>query len=137
RVGALEAGGKWRWQYDREAPEGFTIHGHAAPRALDGAVFAGFSDGYLVSLNGQNGEVIWAKSLAGTTDQFVDVDATPAFWGDIVIASSYSGGLYALRARDGDVRWHLNIEGASALQLAEGRLYIAAPREGLAALTPD
>jgi outer membrane protein assembly factor BamB len=138
RVVALEAqGGKWRWQYEREAPEGFTIHGHAAPRVHDGAVFAGFSDGYLVSLNGQNGEVLWARSLAAATDQFVDVDATPAFAGDLVIASSYSGGLYALRARDGDVRWRLNIEGASSLRLADGRLYVAAPREGLAALTPE
>ena len=131
RVFALEAGsGKWRWQYERAAPEGFTIHGHSAPRAHDGAIFAGFSDGYLVSLNGQNGEVMWAKSLAAATDQFVDVDATPAFAGDLVIASSYSGGLYALRARDGDVRWRLNIEGASAIRLADGRLYVAAPREG-------
>lgn len=138
RVIALEAAtGKWRWQYEREAPEGFTIHGHSAPRAQNGSVFAGFSDGYLVSLNGQSGEVMWAKSLAAATDQFVDVDATPAFAGELVIASSYSGGLYALRARDGDVRWRLNIEGASAIRLADGRLYVAAPREGLAALTPD
>jgi outer membrane protein assembly factor BamB len=138
RVIALEAGsGKWRWQYEREAPEGFTIHGHSAPRVHGGSVYAGFSDGYLVSLNGQNGEVLWAKSLAAATDQFVDVDATPAFAGDLVIASSYSGGLYALRARDGDQRWRLNIEGASAIRLTDGRLYVAAPREGLAALTPD
>jgi outer membrane protein assembly factor BamB len=138
RVVALEAqSGKWRWQYEREAPEGFTIHGHAAPRVHEGAVFAGFSDGYLVSLNGQNGEVLWAKSLAAATDQFVDVDATPVFAGDLVIASSYSGGLYALRSRDGDLRWRLNIEGASAIRLTDGRLYVAAPREGLAALSPD
>jgi outer membrane protein assembly factor BamB len=138
RVVSLEAAsGKWRWQYEREAPEGFTIHGHAAPRLHDGALFAGFSDGYLVSLNSQNGEVLWAKSLAAATDQFVDVDATPAFIDDLVITSSYSGGLYALRSRDGDVRWRLNIEGASALRLGDGRLYVAAPREGLAALTPD
>jgi outer membrane protein assembly factor BamB len=138
RVVSLEAAsGKWRWQYEREAPEGFTIHGHAAPRVHDGSVFVGFSDGYLVSLNAQNGEVVWAKSLAGATDQFVDVDATPAFVGDLVIASSYSGGLYALRARDADVRWRLNIEGASAISLSDGRLYVAAPRDGLAALSPD
>jgi outer membrane protein assembly factor BamB len=138
RVVALEAAtGKWRWQYEREAPEGFTIHGHAAPRVSQGALFAGFSDGYLVSLNAQSGEVMWAKSLAAATDQFVDVDATPAFTGELVIASSYSGGLYGLRARDGDLRWRLNIEGASSLRLADGRLYVAAPREGLAALTPD
>lgn len=138
RVFALEAAsGKFRWQYERETPEGFTIHGHSAPRLLDGAVFAGFSDGYLVSLNAENGEVMWARSLAAATDQFVDVDATPAFAGDLVITSSYSGGLYALRGRNGDVRWRLNIEGASAIGLADGRLYVAAPREGLAALTPQ
>jgi outer membrane protein assembly factor BamB len=137
RVVALEAqSGKLRWQYEREAPEGFTIHGHAAPKLSGGALYAGFSDGYLVSLNAQNGEVLWARSLASTTDQFVDVDANPTFIGDLVIASSYSGGLYALRGRNGDVSWRLNIEGASAIGLAEGRLYVAAPREGLAALTP-
>jgi outer membrane protein assembly factor BamB len=108
RVVSLDAAtGKYRWGYEREVPEGFTIHGHAGPR------------------------------LHEATDQFVVVDTTPAFVGDLVVASSYSGGLYALRARDGDVRWRLNIEGASALRLTEGRLYVAAPREGLAALTPD
>jgi outer membrane protein assembly factor BamB len=138
RVFALEAGsGTFRWQYEREAPEGFTIHGHGAPRLFDGAIYAGFSDGYLVSLNAQNGELMWAKSLAAATDQFVDVDATPAFAGDLVITSSYSGGLYALRGRNGDIRWRLNIEGASAIGMADNRLYVAAPREGLAALTPD
>lgn len=138
RVFALEAdGGKFRWQYERETPEGFTIHGHAAPRLHDGAIYAGFSDGYLVSLNSENGEVMWARSLAAATDQFVDVDATPAFAGELVITSSYSGGLYALRNRNGDVRWRLNIEGASAIGMADNRLYVAAPREGLAALTPE
>jgi outer membrane protein assembly factor BamB len=138
RVVSLDAAtGKYRWGYEREVPEGFTIHGHAGPRLHEGMLFAGFSDGYLVALSAAGGEVVWARSLAAATDQFVDVDTTPAFVGDLVVASSYSGGLYALRARDGDVRWRLNIEGASALRLTEGRLYVAAPREGLAALTPD
>lgn len=138
RVFALEAGtGKFRWQYERETPEGFTIQGHAGPRLRDGVLFTGFSDGFLVALQASTGEVLWARSLASATDQFVDVDATPAFADDLVIASSYSGGLYALQARDGEVRWRLGIEGASALQFAAGRLYVAAPRDGLAALTPN
>ena len=38
RVVALEpATGKWRWQYERDMPEGFTIHGYAGPRLRGGA----------------------------------------------------------------------------------------------------
>jgi outer membrane protein assembly factor BamB len=138
RVVALEAAtGKWRWQYEREPPEGFTIHGHSGPRLHQGSVYVGFSDGFLVALQAATGQVLWAHSLAAGTDQFVDVDATPALFADVVIASSYSGGLYALAERNGEVRWRRGIEGASALRIDGGRLYVAAPREGLAALTPD
>jgi outer membrane protein assembly factor BamB len=138
RVVALEAAtGKWRWQYERETPEGFTIHGHSGVRLHEGTAFVGFSDGFLVALQAATGQVMWARSLATATEQFVDVDATPALFGDTVIASSYSGGLYALADRNGDVRWRRGIEGASALRIDAGRLYVAAPREGMAAFTPD
>jgi outer membrane protein assembly factor BamB len=138
RVVALEATtGKYRWQYEREAPEGFTIHGHSGPRLHDGGLFVGFSDGFLVALQAASGEVIWGRSLAAGTEQFVDVDATPAFIEDTVISSSYSGGLYALSTRNGEIRWRRGIEGASALRADRNRLYVAAPREGLAALSPD
>jgi outer membrane protein assembly factor BamB len=138
RVVALEAtGGKYRWQYERETPEGFTIHGHSGPRLHRGTVYVGFADGFLVALAAATGQVLWARSLAAGTEQFVDVDATPALFGDTVIASSYSGGLYALAERNGDVRWRRGIEGASALRIDGGRLYVAAPREGMAAFTPD
>lgn len=137
RVVALEAAtGRWRWQYEREPPDGFTIHGHAGPRFHRGLVYAGFSDGFLVALDGATGDVIWARSLAAASDQFVDVDATPLVLGEMLVASSYSGGLYALRARDGEVTWRLVVAGASAVGLAAGRLYVAAPRDGLAAFTP-
>jgi outer membrane protein assembly factor BamB len=138
RVIALEAAtGKYRWQYERETPEGFTIHGHSGPRLHQGSVYVGFSDGFLVALTAAAGQVLWARSLAAATEQFVDVDATPALSGDTVIASSYSGGLYALAERNGEVRWRRGIEGASALRIDGGRLYVAAPREGMAAFTPD
>jgi outer membrane protein assembly factor BamB len=138
RVVALEAaGGKYRWQYERETPEGFTIHGHSGPRLHQGSLYVGFSDGFLVALTAATGQVLWARSLAAGTEQFVDVDATPALFGDTVIASSYSGGLYAVAERNGDVRWRRGIEGASALRIDGGRLYVAAPREGMAAFTPD
>jgi outer membrane protein assembly factor BamB len=132
RVFALDAAtGKWRWQYEREAPEGFTIHGYAGPRLLGSDLLVGFSDGYLVSLSGATGDVVWARSLAAVSDQFVDVDSTPTVAGNIIYASSYSGGLYALDAKDGAVRWRVGIEGVSSVRIAGERLYFAAPRQGL------
>ncbi len=54
---------------------------------------------------------------------------------DLVIAASYSGGLYALRAKDGDLVWRMGVEGAVAIRAGSSRLYVASPREGLAAVT--
>jgi outer membrane protein assembly factor BamB len=137
RVVALEPdSGKLRWQYERETPEGFTIHGHAGPRLHHGVVYAGFSDGFAVALNAGTGDVMWARSLAAASEQYVDVDSTPIALGDdTVLASSYSGGLYALSAASGDVKWRLGIEGAGSVNIVDGRLYFAAPRDGIAALT--
>jgi outer membrane protein assembly factor BamB len=138
RLFALDAAtGKWRWQYERETPEGFTIHGYSGPRLAGGRVFAGFADGFLVSLAAGTGEVQWARSLAAASDQFVDVDATPALitstggLGDVLLTSSYSGGLYAVDARDGNVRWRLGTEGVGTVTPFGDRLYFAAPRQGL------
>jgi outer membrane protein assembly factor BamB len=138
RLFALEAAtGKWRWGYERETPEGFTIHGYAGPRLGDGRVYAGFADGFLVALAAGTGEVQWARSLAAASDQFVDVDATPALVkaprgaGDLLYTSSYSGGLYAVDARNGDVRWRVGTEGVGTVTPFGDRLYFAAPRQGL------
>jgi outer membrane protein assembly factor BamB len=136
RVFALEATtGKWKWGYERETPEGFTIHGYSGPRLGNGRVFAGFADGFLVSLAAGTGEVQWARSLAAASDQFVDVDATPAFVtggaGDTLYTSSYSGGLYAVDAHDGNVRWRVPTEGVGTITPFGDRLYFAAPRQGL------
>jgi outer membrane protein assembly factor BamB len=135
RVFSLDAAtGKWRWQYERETPDGFTIHGYAGPRLQGNTILSGFADGYLVSLSTEAGEVIWARSLAAVSDQFVDVDSTPAIVGDVAYVSSYSGGLYALSPKDGGVRWRLGIEGAGEVNVADQRLYFAAPREGVHAV---
>jgi outer membrane protein assembly factor BamB len=136
RMVALEAAtGKRRWQYDRETPEGFSIHGHAGPRLGGDVLYTGFDDGYLVALGAETGELRWARSLAAASDQFVDVDSTPVLHGDLVIAASYSGGLYALRAKDGEVVWRMGVEGAVAIRAGANRLYVASPRDGLAAVT--
>jgi outer membrane protein assembly factor BamB len=138
RVFALDATtGKWRWQYERETPDGFTIHGYGAPRLQGTQLLVGFADGNLVSLQTATGEVTWARSLASVSDQFVDVDSTPVLDGNKIYAASYSGGVYGIDAKDGAVRWRLPTEGAGPLSLIGGRLYFAASREGLHAVSTD
>ena len=116
---------------------GFTIHGYAGPRLRGQQVLSGFADGYFVALSAASGEVVWAKSLAAASDQFVDVDSTPALTKDAAYVSSYSGGLYALDPRDGSVRWRLGIEGVGDVTADADRLYFVAPRYGLHAAHPD
>ncbi|HXJ20422.1 MAG TPA: PQQ-binding-like beta-propeller repeat protein [Polyangia bacterium] len=131
-VVALEAGtGKWRWQYEREMPDGFTIHGYAGPRLVGDHLLTGFADGYLVSLAAATGEVVWARSLASTSDQFVDVDTTPALAGNLAYVSSYSGGLCAVDLQDGAIKWRLPIPGVGDISIANGRLFFVAPRQGV------
>jgi outer membrane protein assembly factor BamB len=135
RVVALDASnGERRWQYERERPEGFSIHGHSGPKLGGDVLYLGFDDGYLVALGAKTGDLRWAHSLAAASDQYVDVDTTPVLVSDMVVAASYSGGVYALRSKDGEVVWRMGAEGVSALRLGTNRLYVASPRDGLAAV---
>jgi outer membrane protein assembly factor BamB len=142
RIVALEAAtGKWRWQYERDIPEGFTIHGYAGPRLREAQLLTGFADGYFVALASTSGEVLWARSLAMASDQFVDVDTTPAMLpasqGSAALVSSYSGGLYAIDPRDGGIKWRLGVEGVGDVTVSGDRLYFVAARQGLHAAESD
>src|SRR5262249_52670836 len=135
KVVALDRGtGKWRWQYERDTPEEFTIRGHAGVAVADNRVFAGFADGHVVALSLSGGEIVWVRSLAGEANQFVDVDTTPIVQGGAVYAASAAGGLYALSEADGTERWHVPMQGASQLVLDDGRLFAVCAEEGLYAL---
>jgi outer membrane protein assembly factor BamB len=138
RVFAVDpADGKMRWQYERETPEGFTIHGYAAPRQDGRSVYAGFSDGYVVALQAESGDLLWSRSLAAASEQFVDVDASPIVWRGKLFAASFSGGLYGLRPSDGEVLWHASLDGTSALTQGAANLYAVSSRSGLAAVSTD
>jgi outer membrane protein assembly factor BamB len=138
RVYAVEARtGKWRWQYDREAPESFTIRGYPSPLVVNGRVYVGFSDGYLACLSAGTGEVQWARSIAGDAQRFVDVDSTPTFHRGTLYVSSYATGVWALDPKDGSTRWKFDVEGATTVRARGARLYFTAAKAGLHALDLD
>ena len=138
RIYALDArGGKWKWQYDREAPESFTIRGYPAPLVANGRIYVGFSDGYLACLSAAGGDVLWARSLAGDSTRFTDVDSTPLFYRNTIFVSAYSTGVYALDPKDGSTRWRYDVEGATSVRARGSRLYFTATKSGLHALDLD
>lgn len=136
RLYAIEArSGRWRWHYEREAPEGFTIHGQSGAVVSGGRVFAGFSDGHVVALDARSGDVLWAREL-GEGGTYVDADGTPAPSpdGKSIYVAAYRGGVYALEALDGAVRWRYPVEGATRATLDEDRIYFASAVDGVHAL---
>jgi outer membrane protein assembly factor BamB len=124
--------GKWLWHYQREAPTGFTVESAAAPLVHEGMVYAGFSDGYAVGLNVNDGSAIWTRKLT-KKPQFTDVWGTPVADRGKVFFAAFADGLVCLDARTGAEAWRTDLPGASAPVAADDRL-IVTTAEGEAAL---
>jgi outer membrane protein assembly factor BamB len=117
--------GKWAWQYRRDPPPGFTIHGVSAPLVKDDTVYLGFSDGYLVALDAGKGTSKWERPLSAGATEFLDVDTTPIVdeAGRLFVAS-YQGGLYALSPETGEPEWNYAVGGLTSI-LSQGPLLFA------------
>jgi outer membrane protein assembly factor BamB len=136
RLYAVEArSGRWRWHYEREVPEGFTIRGQSGAAVAGGRVYAGFSDGHVAALDARSGDVLWSQKV-GSEGAYLDADGTPVLAPDrkTLLVSAYNGGVYALDAADGTVRWRYPVEGATRVTIDEHRIYFASPGEGVHAL---
>jgi outer membrane protein assembly factor BamB len=129
--------GRWRWSYDRETPESFTVAGHSGLALKGDNLYTGFSDGMIVCLSARSGNARWTRNLAGKAKEYLDVDATPVVAGGVLYVSSFSGGLYALTADGGALRWRYDVQGASTVAVSDERVYFAASGRGLYALDLD
>jgi len=104
----------------------FTVYGHGGPTIHAGIVYVGFADGYLFAYDLRTGGVVWSQRLGSRSQRFRDVDATPVVVDETLYASSFAGGLYALNAASGDVKWSRDdIEGATTVTIRDGIVYTA------------
>lgn len=123
--------GKWRWSYDRQTPETFTVAGHGAPVIHGDRLLAGFSDGTLVCLGARGGDTQWTRSLTGEEKEYMDVDSTPVVHNGVVYASSFNGGLHAVTLEGGALRWRFPVRGASTVAVAGDQIYFASATQGI------
>lgn len=116
-VYALDSGtGKWLWHYKRKNAATATILGASAPLVDGTQVLVGLSDGFLVALSLEEGQLRWERKLHQGA-KFTDIDAHPVLWNDRVFVPSYDGALYALRRTTGDVLWRYDAGGAKTVVL--------------------
>lgn len=123
-VFALDAGtGKWLWNYRRRSSPSSTILGSSSP-LVDGAeVIVGLSDGFLVALSINDGQLKWERKLH-MGNKFTDVDAHPVLENGIIYVPSYDGSLYALKRASGEVIWKMDSGGSKRVSLTEDRIYM-------------
>jgi len=100
--------GKWKWQYRRDAPPGFTVRGTSNPVVNGDVVYMGFADGFVVALGLQDGAQKWERNLSTSGGlQFLDADATPVLdEAGMLYAASYKDGVVALKADTGELTWN-------------------------------
>ena len=106
------ATGKWLWHYRRRTSPTATIFGASSPLVDGNEVLTGMSDGFLVSLSINDGQMKWERKLHQGT-KFTDVDAHPVLENGIIYIPSYDGALYALKRANGDVLWRFDAGGGS------------------------
>ncbi len=112
KVYALDAEtGKWLWEYDRDMPDDVTVLGTGSPVPGPGAaLFVGFADGALVSLNRHDGSMLWMRVL-GKGGPMGDVDTTPVLLNDgDLLAGAFRGSLFRLSSERGSAVWRAPVE---------------------------
>lgn len=136
-VYSIDAGtGKWLWHYKRRTAATATIHGASAPLVDGNEVLAGLSDGFLVALSLQEGQLKWERKLHQGT-KFTDVDAHPVLDNGVLYVPSYDGALYALRRQDGQILWRYDAGGSKTVTIDNGVIYLPSSDGTVYALQKD
>lgn len=117
--------GKLLWAYKRKGGGGNTTVRIASPRVIQGVLWVGTSEGSVIGLQIETGDVVFEKRLA-STGKFLDVDSTPVWVGDTAFIQVYDGSLYALKTSDRGVRWVTEDGGSrSIVPLKSGDLLVS------------
>lgn len=131
RVIALDlATGKTAWEHQGEPP-GIVMQ---AGTIADGVLFFGSTDGSITALDAGTGRKRWGRFYARG-----GFAGTPVVTNRTVYVGARNGRLYAVLARDGEVRWTFDTAGPvlSSPSLDRGRLYVASEDMRLYCLSAD
>lgn len=126
--------GKLLWEY-KGLGEISIAHGGSSP-AFDGErILLGMTNGKIIALSAQNGDMVWAES-GGTFDEFPHILACPVvdLVSKMIYTVSFNGKLSALDQHTGQMRWFLPIASQFTPALAGQALFVLGSDNTLFAL---
>ena len=140
RLMGLNAGdGSNLWTYKYDVPI-LTLRGTATPRIVEGILYAGLSNGKLLVLDLQTGQVMFDRALAlakgdSEIERIIDVEGTPFVDTRSVYAASFQGAAFAFDIRAGKPRWRFEV--STYLDLAAGfdNVYVVDDRSRILAIS--
>lgn len=124
---ALDEKGNKRWRVKTDLYEN-------ASKKLNGILYTGTRDGYLLSINEDSGQEIWRYKAEGS------INAAPVIAGELILFGSSGAILYALNAETGFKKWSYRTERgvSSSPAISEDNIVYVGSKDGLFyAISPE
>ncbi len=126
---AFSAMGQAIWHYRRNSPSEVVMREGGMPSVAQERVIAGFSDGSLVALNSDSGQIIWEQTLGfpnggDDIEDMAAVHASPLIVGNRVFAVSMQGEVRALKLYGGELIWNYDLAVNNNLAKAPGLIFV-------------
>jgi len=119
--------GQQKWVYNTAIPV-LTLRGTSAPLIFDNFVYAAFSNGKVVCLSLDQGNVRWENRVAIATgsselERVIDIDGGLLIRDNILYAISYQGRVVAIDLNDGQKLWKKTASSYVGLGEGFGNIY--------------
>jgi len=136
----VSAKGEKKWSFSG-AQSGLSMHLAPSPLVADGVVFATMSNGDVVAVRADSGDLVWRRQLLLNTDAVVLGElkaplADPVEVAGVLVVSFYQGNMEALSARDGQQLWQRKLSLKSKPAIDKNRLFAATADGAVAELDP-
>ena len=122
-----------KWLYARQNTRDMSIRAAGRPLVHNSMIYAGFTDGALVALDAQSGQLKWEKQLS-SNKRFRDLDASPIRDGNHLYISSYDGHLFCLDLKTGKTIWKAEGGGHTPVTIEGKNLYYSSSNGSILAL---
>lgn len=130
RLYALDAKtGEELWFYENPPPV-LTLRGTSSPVVTDNAIYAGFSNGRLMSFNPRNGLILWEQRIAlpqgrSELERMVDIHALPILRDGILYVAAYQGRVSAVARGTGSAIWAQDASTTENIALSGNTLFLS------------
>ncbi|MAX66547.1 MAG: PQQ-binding-like beta-propeller repeat protein [Bacteriovoracaceae bacterium] len=115
--------GKIFWRYKRSVPYVTTLQRVSNILPYDSSIILGFADGHIVSLSLEEGVVKWEQKIS-TGLKFVDVDVTPVYFNNYIVAGSAAGPMRMLNPESGSIERTIEIVQSHTPIIIDNQLYV-------------